>query len=255
MEVTFETKVYEKDWEYILKGNYLKEMILRNNYSFYKRIVLINNVSNIEKVRMYAQSKVKEGVIDAYYVVEEYADEALTFFNINKSSFKGGYYYSIAELVSIYLCETDYLLHFSSDSYIQKSDISWIDKALDILKKRNDILVANPTWNCKYEEAENESIEEVGGFYVGYGFSDQCFLIRTSDFKKQIYNETHVDSNRYPRYGGELFEKRVDSYMRNHNKLRITSKLVSYIHANFPKRSIFNEFYLFTNYIAQKRLK
>jgi hypothetical protein len=152
------------------------------------------------------------------------------------------------------LCETEYLLHYSSDSFIEESDVNWIEKAICVFEKRNDIMVANPTWNFSYEEVKNESLNETEDFYIGYGFSDQCFLIRTSDFKKQIYNETHVDSNRYPRYGGELFEKRVDSFMRNHNKLRLTCKLVSYVHKNFPKKSFLNEFHLFTNYIAQKRL-
>ena len=51
--VTFETKVYENDWEYILKGNYLKKIISNNNYNFDRRIVLINNVRNVEKVKKY----------------------------------------------------------------------------------------------------------------------------------------------------------------------------------------------------------
>lgn len=233
--VTFETKVYENDWEFILKGNYLKKCIANNNYNFHKRVVLINNVKNVEKVKKYAQLKIDEGVIDAFYVVEEYADEALSFFNIDKDSFGGGYFYSIAELVSVFLCETDYLLHFSSDSYIVKSDDNWIDSAITLFEKRSDILVANPTWNFRYEEAKRESFDETKDFYLGYGFSDQCFLIRTKDFKKQIYNETNLESNRYPKYGGELFEKRVDSYMRNNKKYRISSKHVTYASINFPR--------------------
>jgi hypothetical protein len=50
-----------------------------------------------------------------------------------------------------------------------------------------------------------------------------------------MYNERHIDSERYPRYGGELFEKRVDAFMRNHNFMRITSKKASYRHHNFPR--------------------
>ena len=32
--VTFETKVWENDWEYILQENYLQEIIGRCNYAF-----------------------------------------------------------------------------------------------------------------------------------------------------------------------------------------------------------------------------
>jgi len=234
--VTFEIKVYENDWEYLLIGDYLDKMISRCNYNFKKKILFINNVNDRREVIKYAVKKIEEGVLDGYYMVEDFSNEALNYFDIEKESFEGGYYYSISELVSIYLCDTDYLLHFSSDSYLEESQINWIDKAIGIFQERDDIIVANPMWDFAYEEAEKESLSETDDFYLGYGFSDQCYLIRMDVFKENIYNEKHLDSERYPKYGGELFEKRVDSYMRNHKKLRITSKEISYIHKNFPKK-------------------
>lgn len=235
--VTFEIKVYENDWEYLLKGDYLAKIISRCNYNFKKKILFINNVKDVNLVKGFADKKIEEGVLDRYYVVDDFSNETLNYFDIKKESFNGGYYYSISELVSIYLCETDYLLHFSSDSYLEESQINWIDEAIGIFQEREDIIVANPTWNFAYGEAKKESISEIGNFYLGYGFSDQCYLIRTEVFKKKIYNERNSESERYPKYGGELFEKRVDSYMRNHKKYRITSKAISYVHENFPKKS------------------
>lgn len=237
--LTFEIKVYENDWEYILKGKYLDKIIFRCNYNFKRKVLYINNVNDLEKVKRFADKKILQGVIDEYFVVEEYASETLSYFNIEKDSFKGGYYYSIAELVSIYLCKTEFLLHFSSDALLEENNINWIDDALKIFEGNDDVIVANPTWNFNYKEAKKEAISELDDFYVGYGFSDQCFLIKVDVFKKQIYGENHIDSVRYPNYGGQLFEKRVDSFMRNNKKLRITSKKVSYIHVNFPKSSNF----------------
>jgi hypothetical protein len=52
--VTFETKCYEKDWEILLKTNRLEAMISRNQYDFTERILYINNVSDPDKVRSYA---------------------------------------------------------------------------------------------------------------------------------------------------------------------------------------------------------
>ncbi len=63
-----------------------------------------------------------------------------------------------------------------------------------------------------YNQAKKEAISEIDDFFVGYGFSDQCYLIKSEVFKKQVYNETNIASNQYPEYGGELFEKRVDSF-------------------------------------------
>jgi hypothetical protein len=52
------------------------------------------------------------------------------------------------------------------------------------------------------------------------GFSDVCFLVKTEDFKKPIYNEIREDSAHFPR--GDVFEKRVYSFMKNHKWQRIT---------------------------------
>ena len=45
-------------------------------------------------------------------------------------------------------------------------------------------------------------------------------------------------SKRYPRYGGDLFEKRVDSWMRNHAFHRLTWRHGSYEHRNFPRNGL-----------------
>ncbi|KAA6316250.1 hypothetical protein EZS27_033413 [termite gut metagenome] len=98
----------------------------------------------------------------------------------------------------------------------------------------------NPTWNHCFNGAKKESIgEKTGNFYIGYGFSDQCYLVRTADFKAKIYDYSHPISKRYPKYGGELFEKRIDSFMRSKGRLHLTSTKETYIHKNFPKKNLF----------------
>ncbi|MEE6449622.1 hypothetical protein RAH41_03500 [Gottfriedia acidiceleris] len=231
-EVTFETKCYEKDWEILLKTDRIEKMIEFNLYHFKEKILYINNVQDVREVSRYADKLVARDVLSSYVIVDDFSNEALNYFEITKESFKGGYYYSISELVSIYLCKTEYLLHFSSDSILEKP-FNWID--LSILKLQDDerIKVANPVWNGNSFEAKQESIVEDENFYIGYGFSDQCYLIRTNEFKKKIYNEKNPISERYPIYGGELFEKRVDAWMRNNHFKRITFKHGNYIHQNY----------------------
>ncbi|MHC0038676.1 hypothetical protein [Pseudoneobacillus sp. C159] len=204
-------------------------MIDYNLYSFSNKVLFINNVQDKELVSYHAEILVKEGILTSFVIVDDYAEEALDFFGLTKDCFGAGYYYSISELVSIYLCKTEYLLHFSSDSILEKP-IDWIKNAIKKMEGNMKIKVANPTWNGQYQEALAESIEEDDYFYTGFGFSDQCYLIRVKDFKQKIYMEKNSLSERYPVYGGELFEKRVDAWMRNNNYYRITYKLGSYIH-------------------------
>lgn len=89
-KVVFSTKCWENDWEILLKQKFIKEIIARNNFSFDKKIVLINNVNDKNEVSRYAKICKDKGIIDAYYFVNDYADDVLKYFNISKESFGKG---------------------------------------------------------------------------------------------------------------------------------------------------------------------
>lgn len=232
--VTFETKVWENDWPMLLCSGRLKLMIDRNNFDFPRRQLIINNVKDPAKVKAAAQLLVDKKILTDYYVADDYAGAALDHFGLARNDFGSGYYYSIAELVGIYLCPTPYLLHFSSDSILMRRT-DWIDKAISVMEKNDCIKAANLCWNGQYEIAKREAKDMDDDFFFGQGFSDQCYLIRAQDFQQRIYQETNQASMRYPAYGGELFEKRVDAWLRNHGYLRATFRFGSYRHCNFPK--------------------
>lgn len=235
LKVAFSTKCWENDWEIILKQKFIKEMIERNNFNFDKKIVIINNVKNKNEVNKYTEICKNEKIIDNYYFINNYADKVLKYFNITKESFGKGYWYSIAELTEIFLYKDfDFLVHFSSDSILERK-YNWTDKALQIFDKDKNIVIVNPCWNKRYWEAKKESIKIFDNYYLGQGFSDQCYMIRLSEFKDQIYNEKNFYSERYPKYADNLFEKRIDAWMRNNNKYRATLKNISYIHKNWTR--------------------
>ena len=99
------------------------------------------------------------------------------------------------------------------------------------MEKEPRIKVANPTWNGKYKEAKKESYRTTWNFYrAKEGFSDQLFLVKKADFCHPIYGEILSDSMHYPR--GDVFEKRVFSYMKNRGWERIVYRHGSYTHEN-----------------------
>ena len=249
MTITFETKVWENDWELVLKTSRLKDLIDRCKHPLDHRVLYINNVKTPTEVEQHAQRLIDDGVIDQFVHVHEHAQAALDFFGLTKEKLGKGYYYSIAELVSIYLTKTKYLLHFSSDSIPEKNiSAPWLQQGIDLLESRLDVKVYNLTWNRRYQEAINEAIEQDQDFYYGYGFSDQMYLVRTADFRAPIYEEFHEASKRYPQYGGELFEKRVDSWMRNNQCIRATHRHASYLHQNFTKHDFVKKIAIALNY-------
>jgi len=231
MKIDFETKCYENDWKHVLLTDKIFKLLDNCSFQFNERILYINNVNNYELVINEANKLINKKIIDKYIIVKDYSENALNFFDININSFNGGYIYSISELVSIYLSNADYLLHFSSDSNLDNK-YNWINDAINIMNNNLNIIVANPCWSHDFSRAKSESIYEDSLFYYSYGLSDQCYLIKLSEFKNKIYGEYNMFSERYPIHGGNSFEKRVDSYMRNKNKLRITSKNSFYTHKN-----------------------
>jgi hypothetical protein len=161
MSITFETKVWENDWELVLKTSRLKNLILRCNHPFNHRVIYINNVKNPSIVEAHAQRLINEGVIDHFVHVHEHAQEALDFFHLSKEKLGKGYYYSIAELVSIYLTKTKYLLHFSSDAIPEKNiSYPWVSEGIELLSAKNDVKVFNLAWDHRFKEAKNESMDD-----------------------------------------------------------------------------------------------
>lgn len=231
--VSFETKVWENDWRFILKEDYLVKLTENCNYKFSDKTIIINNVNDRRLVENRCEWLLNRGIITAFICVADHEERVLDKYDLSKELLGKGYVYSISELVSIDVCRSKYLLHFSGDSYLKKNEDSWITKSIQMMESNTDIIVANPIWNNKYREAKRESTEESEDFFIGQGFSDQCYLINADNFRHKIYNFKHPKSDRYPNYGGELFEKRVDSYMRFLNKKRITYKRLSYHSKNF----------------------
>ncbi len=232
--VTLETKCWEHDWRHILEGEWLRLLGERNVYPFSEKILMINNVKDYSVVSKHADRAVQRGWISKYVIVEEYAAEALDFFLITRKSFGVGYPYSIAELVAIFLCRSDFLLHYAGDC-IPATTCDWVSGAVLLMSQDPRVKVCNLDWDERHSEAKSTAIEETDDFHISYGgFSDQCYLVRVEEFRQRIYNESHPDSARYPRYGGELFEKRIDSWMRNHRHLRATFKHAHYLHKNWP---------------------
>jgi hypothetical protein len=242
--VAFATSVWEKDWRPILLDpEYLPVKQIGNHcFPFSEKILVINNVLDEEAVQKAAAVWVSRGVLTRVVKAEE---RVLASFALTRSDFRVGadaveyegvnpdwiYYNALGPLTAIRECRSDYLLYLTGDVRMELP-CDWVHPALALMEKEDQIKVANPLWNGRYEEAKRESSYKRGAFFVAKeGFSDQLFLVRRREFQQPIYGEIRADSAHYPR--GDVFEKRVFSYMKNRGWERITYRRGSYTHENF----------------------
>lgn len=227
--VTFATSCWEIDWRRVLQdpGYLAVRQIGRHQFPFAEKVLIINNVADLEAVKRAAQEKVDQEILSRYVV----AAGIPPLFQLDRSTFNDWQYYNaLGPLTAIHECKTDYLLYQTGDVYL-KEPVQWIHKAVRYMEKDPRCKVANLTWNDNYREAKRESCRRTWNFFVaGQGFSDQMFLVRAADFRVPIYGDIRPDSHHYPR--GGVWEARVFSYLKNHDLRRLTFRHGSYTHEN-----------------------
>lgn len=242
---SFATTCWENDWEHILcKPDYLSLcQIQRHCYPFAERLLIINNVLDLEKVKAKAESLISEGILTRYIVADEIAAEMLLFFGLCRSDFdvkeEGKkfnlhpdwlYYNALGPLAAIYENQSDYLLYVTGDVWLKKP-VRWIERAMKIMEKKPQVKVANLLWNGATKEAKKEAYKKSWNFFFSkLGFSDQMFLVARDVARSQMYTELRSDLSHFPR--GETFERRFFSYMKNRDWERITFRRGSYTHEN-----------------------
>ena len=218
--VTLETKCWEHDWRHILEGEWLRLLAERNAYPFSEKILMINNVRNYSVVSKHAERAIQQGWITKYVIVEEHAAEALDFFSISRES--------LGDRLSLFHCRTGghfpvplrFPFALRRRLHAGRRQRLGVPLGASLMSQDPRIKICNLHPGEDHGGEKHGLVDETDDFYIGCGFSDQCYLVRTEDFRQRIYNESHPASARYPRYGGELFEKRIDSWLRNHGHLR-----------------------------------
>lgn len=242
----FATTCWERDWRLILLDpDYLRVRQIQNHcFPFQDRLLVINNVNDLTAVKKAADQKIREGVITRYVVADEIAEEMLSFYALNRADFTIGpdaddyrgvnpdwiYFNALGPLAAIYSGTSDYVLYLTGDVRLDRP-VKWVKRSIQAMEKNENIKVANPVWNEQYKEAKEESYKKTWNFFFAkQGFSDQIFLVKRNAFRAPIYGEVRPDSAHFPR--GDVFEKRVFSYMLNRGWERMVFRRGSYIHEN-----------------------
>lgn len=230
--VGFQMSCYEKTWRDVIYKKIDENLSYLSRFGdiFSEKLLIINNVNSYTVVRTEFLKKYKGEDISAWDTGNESQNEII----LNKF----GLYlkeiqpknYSIQHFYGIYLTDCDYIFHVSEDCDISKLDDNFIIECIEEMESNYNIIVAFPRWCPDVDSNFEEVLPKTKKFRYQFGFTDQVYLIKTKEFKKDIYHYTHPMSERYPWYGGECFEKRVDAYMRKENMYGIVHREYEYKH-------------------------
>lgn len=222
---------FERDYRQVLAPGFMQAKARQFLFPFRRVVVTLNNISDPAAAVVLAQQAVARGEINEFVEVAKVLPEALRVCGLKTSDLGMVRHYLDFALVAVTHAVPDYVLYCCAEVDLV-TPFDWISEAVKKLAADPTLLVANPSWASDVEGAERESFKQDGNYWVGTGFSDQCFLADSRRLATPIYGFKHEAGARYPMTElGDIFEKRIDAYMRHHHLFRISDSRVFYSHA------------------------
>ncbi|SDB79868.1 hypothetical protein GA0111570_101139 [Raineyella antarctica] len=228
--VEFVINCFERNIDLVTAPGFLSAAVAQHDYGFQLRTLLVNNVQDRGRAEVLAQGAVERGEVDRYFFVEDLLERALTSSGFREADFGRFLHWSDCCLVALILEGPDLLCYADVDlGFAEPYD--WITPALDVMARDARVAVGNPTWAMP-DGGSTVAIEadEAGpGYFLGYGFTDQIFLVRRSLLAGSLRRRPVPQwldcpvSTRFPGAAlGLFFEQLVDSFLRRHHLMRVT---------------------------------
>jgi hypothetical protein len=221
---------FERDYRQVLAQKFMRAKASQFRFPFRRVVVTLNNVTDFENASALARACVQRGEIDEYIEVASALPQALERCGLKLQDLGLVRHYMDFALVAVASAAPGYILYCCAEVDLA-APFDWVSDAVTKLEADPRILVANPSWASDPGGAQREAICRNGDHWLGVGFSDQCFLADAGRLASPIYHYKHEAGDRYPMSDlGDIFEKRVDAYMRHHNLLRLSDARVFYRH-------------------------
>lgn len=219
---------FERTYRAVLAPGFIAKVEDSCRYRFARRVVLINNIEDLAEARRMADERIHSGEIDDYYLVSEMLDAALKATGLKRQKLGLLPFYSNWALVALIVPGSNYMVHYDAEIAMQEP-VNWIEPSLRLMRADPRVATAAPMW--LREDGSKCFREKSGEFNLGYGFSDQIFLLDRREFARPIYCHWTIASMRYPvSHISPYFEQWVDAYLRVSRRYRATFMGARYIH-------------------------
>jgi hypothetical protein len=221
---------FERDYRQVLADGFMRQKARALCYGFSRVVVSINNVNDRGEAERLAVGAVKRGEISSFVFVADALPNALESCGLTLHNLGRVRHYVDFALVAIHAAEAEFLLYCCAEVEMEQP-CDWVTPAIEKLRSNPLLLVANPAWASDPSGADREALLSEGPYRLGYGFSDQIFLVRAERLRRPVYGYQHPAGERYPMSDvGDIFEKRIDAFMRCEGLLRLTDTRAVYRH-------------------------
>jgi len=218
-QVALVVNAFDRNLEKVLAPGFFRELERQNRRRFTERILLINNVEDPVSARLRAQRLIDDGEVTAVHFVANHIDDVLIALGMSEERFGRVLHFTDYTFVAAFVTTSSYMLYWDADVSLERP-VDWVGPSVELLDTDPAVFsaTARPVW---WDPRKELTVSARPGFALGYGFSDQMFLVRTGDLRQPIYSERCPASVRYPvSHVSAIFEQRLDSYMRNHSLYR-----------------------------------
>jgi len=221
---------FERTYQSVLAPGFFEGITSDNAVRFESRTVVINNVDDRSAATVLARERLAAGEIDRWVFVEDYVDAAYAALDLMPEDLGDAPWFTEWALVAVTLPGPEFVLLWDADVRLTRPT-DWLNPAIDLLRADPSVLVANPAAHNETHLAEQWTFARTESFDLSYGCSDQIVLGRRSELGSPIYGERTLSRLRFPlAHTTYIFEARIDSYMRRHDRARATYRGVTYEH-------------------------
>ena len=228
-DVELSVTVWERTWESALTRAFFARITDSLGRDFDRTTVTINNVRDPASVRARASELIGSGVIDDFVEVSDHLDAALEKTGLSRRELEPLPWYTDHFLVKVCAPGPRWLVHWDTD-IVQVRPGDWVTPSIQFLNEHPDVVVAGPGWSDE-RSMRSETLRQDGEFNIGYGFTDQIFMVERERFAAPIYDHFTIASWWYPTaHITPIFEQRIDAWMRRKRLPRATYRAVTAVH-------------------------
>lgn len=220
---------YERTYRDVLSPGFFPSITAQNRREADEVVALVNNVADRADATARAEALVAAGEISAYAFVADHLPGALGAARLPSRVLRRRPYLLDYGLVMPHVVGTRWLLGWDAETRLPVP-IDWVTPSLRLLTDDPRVFHTSLGWSVAPGEPGplGEAVDHVGDFALGWGFSDQLFLLRRTDLVGPIWRSFAPAAAVRHAPHPYTFEYRVEAHQRAVRRHRATLTTVRY---------------------------